>query len=137
MIEGGGGVIVNTSSGSGMIGEPTRFAYGASKAGINSLTRSVAARYGKQNIRCVAVMPGITLSDQGLETLRGTHWLDMMQRHHTTPRLGRMDDIAKFVAFVASGDAGVISGSVHAVDGGVISVAPYAADMREFGTQPF
>jgi hypothetical protein len=57
----------------------------------------------------------------------------MMARHHTTPRLGRFDDIAKFVAFVASDDAGFISGSVHAVDGGVISVAPYAADMREFG----
>lgn len=137
MIEAGGGVIVNTSSGSGVIGEPTRFAYGASKAGLNSLTRSVAARYGKQNIRCVAVMPGITLGEQGLEALSGTHWLRMMTRHHTTPRLGHFDDIAKFVAFVASDDAGFISGSVHAVDGGVLSVAPYAADMREFGTQPF
>ncbi|MFD7896959.1 SDR family NAD(P)-dependent oxidoreductase [Streptomyces sp. NPDC059568] len=131
-----GGVIINISSGSGVIGEPTRFAYGASKAALNSMTRSIAARYGKDNIRCVAVMPGITLSEQAIQALSQTQWLKMMQRHHTTPRLGHPQDIAKFVAFVASDDAGFISGSVHAVDGGVLSVAPYAADMREYGTQP-
>ncbi|EGJ73776.1 putative short-chain dehydrogenase/reductase SDR [Streptomyces sp. Tu6071] len=133
----GGGVIVNISSGSGVVGEPTRFAYGASKAGINSLTRSVAAKYGKDNIRCVAVMPGITMADEARAALGGTRWLEMMDRHHATPRLGRMADIAKFVAFVASDDAGFVTGSSHAVDGGVLSMAPYAADMREFGTQPF
>lgn len=137
MIEAGGGVIVNISSGSGIVGEPTRFAYGASKAGLNSMTRSIAARYGKQNIRCVAVAPGITLADEAIKALTGTPWLTMMQRHHATPRLGRMEDIAKFVAFVASDDAGFVTGSVHAVDGGVLSAAPYAADMREYGTQPF
>ncbi|MFD5897782.1 SDR family NAD(P)-dependent oxidoreductase [Streptomyces sp. NPDC060366] len=137
MIETGGGVVINISSGSGAIGEPTRFAYGASKAGLNSMTRSIAARYGKQNIRSVAVMPGITMAEPAREALSGTQWLAMMERHHATPRLGRMEDIAKFVAFVASDDAGFITGSVHAVDGGVLSVAPYAADMREHGTQPF
>lgn len=137
MIDSGGGVIVNISSGSAVIGEPTQFAYGASKAGLNSMTRSVASRYGKQNIRCVAVTPGVTLSDRAREALHESPWLETMERHHATPRLGRLDDIAKFVAFVASDDAGFITGSVHAVDGGLLSVAPYAAYMREHGSQPF
>jgi NAD(P)-dependent dehydrogenase (short-subunit alcohol dehydrogenase family) len=134
MIRGGGGVIINTSSGSGVIGEPTRFAYGASKAGLNSMTRSIAARYGKQGIRCVAVSPGITLTQEGEAALSPTKWLQTMRRHHATPRLGSPVDIAKMVAFLASDDAGFITGSVHPVDGGSSSAAPYAADMREFGS---
>jgi NAD(P)-dependent dehydrogenase (short-subunit alcohol dehydrogenase family) len=134
MIRGGGGVIINTSSGSAVIGEPTRFAYGASKAGLNSMTRSIAARYGKQGIRCVAVSPGITMTPEGEAALSPTKWLQMMRRHHATPRLGTPTDIAKMVAFLASDDAGFITGSVHPVDGGSSSAAPYAAEMREFGS---
>jgi NAD(P)-dependent dehydrogenase (short-subunit alcohol dehydrogenase family) len=133
MVAQGGGVIINTSSGSGVIGEPTRFAYGASKAAINSLTRSIAARYGKQGVRCVAVSPGITLGERSMQALAPTGWLAMMARHHTTPRLGTPEDIAKFVAFLASDDAGFISGTVHAIDGGCSTVAPFAADMRDNG----
>lgn len=133
MLEHGGGVIINTSSGSGVIGEPTRFAYGATKAGVNSLTRSIAARYGKQNIRCVAVSPGITMPSAGQEAMHDTGWFKMMQRHHATPFLAEPEDIAKFVAFLASDDARFITGSVLPIDGGSSSAAPYAADMRDNG----
>jgi len=133
MIRRGGGVIINTSSGSGATGEPTRFAYGASKAGINSLTRSIAARYGKQNIRCVAVSPGVTLDKDRLEAMAGMGWLAMMQRHHVTPQLGLTADVAKFVAFLASDEAAFITGSVHAIDGGASTVSPCTADMRDNG----
>lgn len=134
MIEGGGGVIINTSSGSAVIGEPTRFAYGASKAGLNSMTRSIASKYGKQGIRCVAVSPGITLTKEAEEALSPFEWLAMMRRHHATARLGTPQDIAKMVAFLASDDAGFVTGSVIPVDGGSSSAAPYAAEMRQFGT---
>jgi NAD(P)-dependent dehydrogenase (short-subunit alcohol dehydrogenase family) len=137
MVAGGGGVIVNTSSGSGIIGEPTRFAYGASKAALNSLTRSIAARYGKHNIRCVAVAPGITLPVEAQDALAGTGWLAMMRRHHATPHLAVPADIARFVAFLASDEAGFITGSVHSIDGGIHTAAAYAADMREHGTGVF
>jgi NAD(P)-dependent dehydrogenase (short-subunit alcohol dehydrogenase family) len=137
MIAGGGGVIVNTSSGSGIIGEPTRFAYGASKAALNSLTRSIAARYGKRNIRCVAIAPGITLPREAQDALAHTGWLAMMRRHHATPHLAVPADIAKFVAFLASDEAGFITGSVHSIDGGIHTAAAYAADMREHGTGVF
>jgi NAD(P)-dependent dehydrogenase (short-subunit alcohol dehydrogenase family) len=133
MIARGGGVIVNTSSGSGAIGEPTRFAYGASKAGVNSLTRSIAARYGKQNIRCVAVSPGITMPQEHQDAMAGMGWLAMMRRHHATPHLALPQDIARFVAFLASDEASFITGSVHPIDGGSSSAAPYAADMRDNG----
>jgi NAD(P)-dependent dehydrogenase (short-subunit alcohol dehydrogenase family) len=137
MIAGGGGVIVNTSSGSGIIGEPTRFAYGASKAALNSLTRSIAARYGKQNIRCVAVAPGITMPREAQEAMAHTGWLAMMRRHHATPHLAVPVNIAKFVAFLASDEASFITGSVHSIDGGIHTAAAYAADMRENGTGVF
>jgi len=133
MLRTGGGVIVNTSSGSGVIGEPTRFAYGASKAGLNSLTRSIAARYGKQNIRCVAVSPGITMPREGQDAMAETGWLKMMQRHHATPHLAVPLDVAKLVVFLASDDANFITGSVHPIDGGSSTAAPYGADMRDNG----
>ena len=133
MIEQGGGVIISTSSGSAVIGEPTRFAYGASKAAINALTRSIAARYGKQGIRCVAVSPGITMTEQALQYLEGTGWLDMMRRHHATPYLANPADIARFVVFLASDDARFITGSFHPIDGGSSTAAPYGAEMREHG----
>jgi NAD(P)-dependent dehydrogenase (short-subunit alcohol dehydrogenase family) len=137
MVAGGGGVIINTSSGSGIIGEPTRFAYGATKAALNSLTRSIAARYGKQNIRCVAVAPGITMPKEGQEAMAHTGWLAMMRRHHATPFLAVPLDVAKFVSFLASDEARFITGSTHSIDGGIHTAAAYAADMRDHGTGVF
>jgi NAD(P)-dependent dehydrogenase (short-subunit alcohol dehydrogenase family) len=131
MLERGGGVIVNTSSGAGTLAEPVRLAYGASKAGIDSLTRGIAVQYGKRNIRCVAVAPGITLGPEALAALEGTAWLDVMARHHLTPRLGTPDDIAQLVAFLASDDARFITGSVHAIDGGITAPVPYWSQIEE------
>jgi NAD(P)-dependent dehydrogenase (short-subunit alcohol dehydrogenase family) len=137
MLERGGGVIINTSSGAGTLAEPVRTAYGASKAALNSLTRSVAVQYGKQGIRSVAVAPGITLPPERLEQIAETEWFQMMSRHHLTPRLGTPRDIAKLVAFLASDDAGFITGCVFAIDGGIVIPTPYTSEMRGRGTSIF
>jgi NAD(P)-dependent dehydrogenase (short-subunit alcohol dehydrogenase family) len=131
MLERGGGVIVNTSSGAGTLAEGVRLAYGASKAAIDSLTRGIAVQYGKRNIRCVAVAPGITLADEAVAALEGTDWLEVMRRNHLTPYLGVPDDIAQLVAFLVSDDARFITGSVHAIDGGITAPVPYWAQIQE------
>jgi len=114
----GGGAIVNTSSGAANGGEPTRPAYAASKAGINALTRHIASRWGKEGIRCNAVMPGLVLS----ETLQRE---DNRQLHAQalavakSPRLGVPADLANVVAFLLSDDAEWINGQAWAIDGGM------------------
>jgi NAD(P)-dependent dehydrogenase (short-subunit alcohol dehydrogenase family) len=137
MIARGGGVIVNTSSGAGTLAEPLRIAYAASKAALESLTRSVAAQYGKHNIRSVAVAPGMTMPQEHQSAIADTEWLQMMQRHHLTPYLAVPRDVAKLVAFLASDDARFITGSVHPVDGGITAAVPYTADIRGHGTGIF
>src|SRR5947209_19057531 len=62
MLARGGGSIVNTASIDGFVGRGVRAAYGASKAGVVLLTKSVAAQYGSRGIRCNAVAPGLTLT---------------------------------------------------------------------------
>lgn len=131
MLERGGGVIVNTSSGAGTLAEGVRLAYGASKAALDSLTRGIAVQYGKRNIRCVAVAPGITLRPDALAALEGTDWLDVMRRNHLTPYLGVPEDIAQLVAFLVSDDARFITGSVHAIDGGITAPVPYWSQIEE------
>jgi NAD(P)-dependent dehydrogenase (short-subunit alcohol dehydrogenase family) len=66
MIERGGGSIVSTSSICGRAGDASLIAYGASKGGIDALTRYVASAYGKQGIRCNAVAPGVIMTDNNL-----------------------------------------------------------------------
>jgi NAD(P)-dependent dehydrogenase (short-subunit alcohol dehydrogenase family) len=114
----GGGVIVNTSSGAAIGGEPTRPAYAASKAGINALTRHIASRWGKEGIRCNAVMPGLVLgetqqrqNDQQLQA--------QALAFARSPRLGVPADLANVVTFLLSDDAEWINGQAWAIDGGM------------------
>jgi len=114
----GGGVIVNTSSGAAVGGEPTRPAYAASKAGINALTRHIASRWGKEGIRCNAVMPGLVLGEtqqrQNDQQLQAQALAFSRSR-----RLGVPADLANVVTFLLSDDAEWINGQAWAIDGGM------------------
>lgn len=124
----GGGSIINMSSGSGLTGALAPTAYGVSKAGIIMLTQYVATQHGKEGIRCNAIAPGLIVTDAASSYASGPFG-EMMLRHHLTPRLGTPGDIASAVAFLASDEASFITGQVIAVDGGLLSHAPYHADM--------
>ena len=63
MVRGGGGSIINMSSGASLKGDRTRTAYGVSKAGVNTLTMYVAASYGKQGVRVNTIVPGLIITD--------------------------------------------------------------------------
>jgi len=129
----GGGSIVNTSSLSGIAGELTSTAYGASKAAINQLTRAVATQYGRKGIRCNAVLPGLIQFEgerppgRGLDPqLRAT-----LARHQLVPYPGRGDDVANAVVFLASDEARFITGQLLVVDGGMSIHQPFYADMLD------
>ncbi|MGX9885507.1 SDR family NAD(P)-dependent oxidoreductase [Streptomyces sp. NPDC002276] len=113
----GGGVIVNTSSGAAWVGEPTRPAYAASKAGINALTRHIASRWGKDGIRCNVLAPGMVLSEQFLRAL-DQEQLDHALEIGRSPRLGEPADLAGAAAFLFSDDAAWINGQSWSIDGG-------------------
>ena len=127
----GGGSIINTSSGAGQSGDLGHPAYGASKAAIDRLTTYTATEFGKQGIRCNAIAPGLIVTATSEKTYAGGPLRDVMLRHHLTPRLGRPDDIAQAVLFLASDRSGFITGQVISVDGGLLAHAPYVADVAE------
>lgn len=129
MLERGGGAIVNTSSGSAQRGDLAIPAYGVSKGGVDTLTLYVATQYGKQNIRCNAVAPGLILT-HSVDRFGGQAYVDMLEEHHLTPRVGRAEDIAQAVLFLVSDASGFITGQVLNVDGGILSHAPPVADIR-------
>jgi NAD(P)-dependent dehydrogenase (short-subunit alcohol dehydrogenase family) len=120
MLSRGSGSIVNMSSAAAFQGEPARPAYATAKAGIGALTRHVAARWGKDGIRCNAVAPGFTAT----EAIRGVpQWPDLEAaalRRIRGPRVGAPDDIAALVTFLVSDEGGWINGQVINIDGGTI-----------------
>ncbi|GAA0431184.1 glucose 1-dehydrogenase [Leifsonia naganoensis] len=117
LAEAGGGSIVNTSSGASWVGEKTRPAYAASKAGINALSRHLAATYGHQGIRANSVSPGAVLSETAIATMSDDFKAAMLAGV-TLPRLGRPEDLAQTIVFLLSDDADWVSGQVWSVNGG-------------------
>ncbi len=130
MLLGGGGSIVNTSSGAALRGDLYGPAYAASKAAINCLTMYVATQYGKQGIRCNVVSPGLVLT-RNVQDNNSREQLDRIEAHKLTPYLGAPEDIAAAVAYLASDDARFVTAQVHVVDGGITDHMPYFAEVYD------
>ena len=112
MLKRGGGSIINTSSIASINAGTRGHAYAISKAGINVLTRAVAATYGKNKIRCNAVLPGAIVRTGNVDPNRPPII--------SGPNMGQPRDIANMVVFLASDQtAGYINGSLMLVDGGL------------------
>jgi NAD(P)-dependent dehydrogenase (short-subunit alcohol dehydrogenase family) len=130
MLEGGGGVVINTSSTDAVLAELVRPMYAMSKGAINALTRGIATQYGKQGVRAVGVAPGVVVTE-GARASVPQEMLDGFSRHALTPRAGIPEDIANLVAFLASDAAGFITGITIQVDGGLTAHFPNYADEME------
>ncbi|RUU14017.1 SDR family oxidoreductase [Mesorhizobium sp. USDA-HM6] len=117
-----GAAIVNVASMAGVVGNPKRNAYAASKAGLISLTKSLACEWASRGIRVTAVAPGYVCTPMVAELERaGKVDLAAVRRRVPLGRLARPDEIALAVRFLASTQARYITGSVLAVDGGWMS----------------
>ena len=121
MIERGGGVIVNIASVNGLAffaNEP----YSAAKAGLISLTRSVATRYGRHGIRAVAIAPGTIRTPLWQERIdKEPAIFERLMRWYPLRRVGEPEDVAAAATFLASDDASWITGEVLRVDGGLLA----------------
>jgi NAD(P)-dependent dehydrogenase (short-subunit alcohol dehydrogenase family) len=123
MLERGGGSIVNTASVDGFVGRGVRAAYGASKAGVVLLTKSVASQYGSRGIRCNAVAPGLVRTP-GAELHAPPGYVEAAASLYPMPRLCRPEDVAKAVVFLASDDAAYVNATTLMVDGGATVYMP-------------
>jgi NAD(P)-dependent dehydrogenase (short-subunit alcohol dehydrogenase family) len=120
MLATGGGAIVNVSSRAAATGNERFCAYSASKAGVNSLTMTIAKAFGKRGIRCNAVMPGLVLGTDSMGHGSLTpDYLAAAERRVLVNRLGAPSDVAKMVAFLASDEqSGYVNGQIINCDGG-------------------
>ena len=112
------GRIINISSVVGVIGNRGQANYAASKAGLIGLTKSVAKELASRNILCNAVAPGFIATD--MTAALGPEQTQALESQIPLARLGRPEDIASAVAFLASAHAAYITGQVLVVDGGMV-----------------
>ncbi|MDE2563121.1 MAG: SDR family oxidoreductase [Sphingomonadales bacterium] len=134
MIAAGGGSIIHSASGFGVQGESTLTAYGSSKAALIHLNRMIATQYGKQNVRSNCMVIGFVLTPLAVESTPDVI-KDILLTHHLTPRLGRPEDIADLVAFLASEESSFITGAAIPIDGGVTAHQPSYADFQKLFAQ--
>jgi 2-keto-3-deoxy-L-fuconate dehydrogenase len=123
MLAKGAGSIINMSSVAGpRKGPVNRAVYSASKAAVVGLTKAVAADYVTQGIRCNAICPGTVDSPSLHDRLRATGDYDAALKafigRQAMGRLGRADEIAALVCYLASDEAGFTTGTEHVIDGG-------------------
>jgi 3-oxoacyl-[acyl-carrier protein] reductase len=114
------GRIINITSVSGQIGNAGQSNYSASKAGMIGFTKALAREVAPRNITVNAVAPGFIETDIWANVPEAIMKnLENMQAMIPLARVGQVEEIAKAVGFLASDDAGYITGQVLAVDGGM------------------
>lgn len=129
LIASGRGAIINTSSGAALLGDLARTAYASSKAAINALTLYVAAQYGKQNVTCNVISPGMVPTENS--RVNQPELIKAVLRHHMTPELGYPEDIAAMVAMLGSDEGRFVTGQILRIDGGVSKAFAHVADNRQ------
>jgi len=123
MLQRGRGSIVNVASGASSVrGIPNRFAYGTSKAAVIGLTKSVAADFIKQGIRCNAICPGTIATPSLEERVAARGDVEEARKafiaRQPMGRLGTAEEVAALALHLASDESGFTTGAIHIIDGG-------------------
>ena len=130
MEENGGGSIINISSIGGLRPDISQIAYGTSKAAINYLTKLIATQCARDNIRCNAVLPGMTATEAVSGNLT-PEFQEFFLKHIPIKRMATPEEIAGAVAYFASDDAAYTTGQIMDVSGGFGMPTPIFGDMIE------
>lgn len=123
MLANGGGSIINMSSAaSSIIAAPNRFVYGTTKAAVIGMTKSVAADFVTQGIRCNAICPGTVESPSLDQRLRDTGDYEAAKAafvaRQPMGRIGKAEEIAALVVYLGSDESAYTTGVAHIIDGG-------------------
>lgn len=119
MRDAGGGVIVHTASKAGVVGEPGHAAYSTSKGAVIALTRAMAVELAPDHIRVNSVCPGPTYTDMLTGILPDEEDIRALGAEAPLGRVGRPEDIAAAVAYLASSDTDWCTGQAISIDGGM------------------
>ena len=123
-----GGSIINISSVGGLVPDISQVAYGTSKAAINYLTKLIAVQEAKHNIRCNAVLPGMTATE-GVEKNLTEEFRNLFLRHIPLGRIGLPEEIAEAVCYFASDASAYTTGQILTVSGGFGLATPVYGDL--------
>jgi 2-keto-3-deoxy-L-fuconate dehydrogenase len=121
MLDAGHGSIINMSSvASSVTAAPNRFAYGSTKAAVIGLTKSIAQDFVARGIRCNAICPGTveTPSLEGRMAAAGAGGREAFVARQPMGRLGRAEEVAALVVYLASDESAFTTGQIHVIDGG-------------------
>jgi NAD(P)-dependent dehydrogenase (short-subunit alcohol dehydrogenase family) len=120
MVERGGGSIVNMASAAGLVGLRNRVAYSASKGAVIAMTRALAVDHVGDGVRVNAVCPGTVDSPWVRRLVEEVgESLDTLRARQPMGRLGKPQEIAEAVAYLASDDAAFVTGTAFVIDGGL------------------
>ena len=128
MAKQGGGSIINISSVGGQVPDISQVAYGTSKAAINYLTKLIAVQEAKHNIRCNAVLPGMTATE-AVQTHLSDEFRSLFLRHIPLGRMGLPEEIAEAVCYFAGDGSAYTTGQILTVSGGFGLATPVYGDL--------
>ena len=122
LAQGGGSIIHMASVAGSIIGAPNRFVYGATKAGVIGMTKAIAADFITKGIRCNAICPGTVESPSLEQRLHDTGNYEAAKAafiaRQPIGRIGRPEEIAALVVYLASDESSYTTGVAHVIDGG-------------------
>ena len=129
-----GGSIINIGSMASCAGDLGSTAYACAKAGVNILTQYTALQYGKQNIRCNCVRPGLIVTPEN-EARVPQALKDIFTSNIMVNRYGCPEDIGHMCVYLASDESSYVTGQIINVDGGLNSHVTTVAQFRELNSR--